>query len=208
MKKSSQSKKSKKEKSFSKGVQKTVRDALKKIEPLKTHEYDGVLGMLPDWVPEPEKRKFYTARTDLFEEYSTKEIHRLMDSQTKRLRGGFLLGPNMTPKIEGKIDTLNYIKKLVSLGENKALKIILGKERFEHQSRGKKTLNSAKMGHVATHGTKQEKKERWGEYQIEVNALHVKKPNLNYASLCMNIANKFGVSEKTIQRRTTNPLKK
>ena len=60
-----------------------------------------------------------------------------------RVQGGFLSGPNMTPEVEGKIDTLNDIKNLVNLGENKALKIILGKERFGHQSRGKKTLNSA-----------------------------------------------------------------
>jgi len=203
VKKSSPSKKSKKEKSFSKGMQKAVGDAVKKIEPLKTHEYDGVLGILPDWVPEPDKRRFYAARSALLEEYSIKEIYRFM-----RVQGGFLSGPNMTPEVEGKIDTLNDIKNLVNLGENKALKIILGKERFGHQSRGKKTLNSAKKGHVATHGSKQEKQKRWKTYQIELNSLHAKKPNLSYASLCINIANKFGVTQKTIQRRTANPIKK
>ena len=49
-------------------MQKAVGDALKKIEPLKTHEYDGVLGILPDWVPEPDKRRFYAARSALLEE--------------------------------------------------------------------------------------------------------------------------------------------
>jgi len=199
--------KTKKPKAAPRGMVKVVKGTLKKMKPLKVSKYDGVLGMPPSWVPEPEKRRFFAARIALIEKYPEKEIRKLIASRKRTQRKGFTQTLLVPPELEDKVDTLIDIKKLVDLGEEKGLKQILGEERSAHQSRGKKVLNSAKEGHVATHGTKQEKKKRWGEYQIEVNALHVKKPNLNYASLCMNIANKFGVSEKTIQRRTTNPLK-
>ncbi len=48
---------------------KVVKGTLKKMKPLKVSKYDGVLGMPPSWVPEPEKRRFFAARTALIEKY-------------------------------------------------------------------------------------------------------------------------------------------
>ena len=185
-------------------MQKAVGNALKKIEPLKTHEYDGVLGMLPDWVPEPDKRRFYAARSDLLEEYSTKEIYRLMVSQKKRVQGGFLSGPNMTPEVEDKIDTLNDIKNLVNLGENKALKIILGSTRDQDRSSGRKFRVQTKIGHKARNKIN---RARWAKYQKTIDELYAKRPSHSYNRLCELTAEKHNVSLKTIQRRTTNPKK-
>ena len=185
-------------------MQKAVGNALKKIEPLKTHEYDGVLGMLPDWVPEPDKRRFYAARSALLEEYSTKEIYRLMVFQKRRMPGDFLSGPNMTAGVEGKIDTLNEIMRLVSLGENEALEIILGSTRNQDRSSGRKFRIQTKAGHKARNKINHA---RWAEYKNTINELYAKHPSHSYNRLCELTAEKHNVSLKTIQRRTTNPKK-
>ncbi|MCH2391816.1 MAG: hypothetical protein MK238_04705 [Nitrospinales bacterium] len=187
---------------------KVVKGTLKKMKPLKASEYDGVLGMPPSWVPEPEKRRFFAARIALIEKYPEKEIRKLIASRKRTQRKGFTQTLLVPPELEDKVDTLIDIKKLVDLGEEKGLKQILGEERSAHQSRGKKVLNSAKKGHVATHGTEQEKKERWAKMQTEINKLHNKKPHLTYTSLLEIAAKKFNVTPKTIQRHTTNPHKK
>ena len=148
---------------------KVVKGTLKKMKPLKASEYDGVLGMPPSWVPEPEKRRFFAARIALIEKYPEKEIRKLIASRKRTQRKGFTQTLLVPPELEDKVDTLIDIKKLVDLGEEKGLKQILGEERSAHQSRGKKVLNSAKKGHVATHGTEQEKKERWAKMQTEIN---------------------------------------
>ena len=200
--------KTKKPKAVLRGTAKVVKGTLKKMKPLKASKYDGVLGMPPSWVPEPEKRRFFAARIALIETFSDKEIRKLIASRKRTQRKGFTQTPLVPPELEDKVDTLIDIKKLVDLGEEEVLKQILGKERSAHQSRGKKVLNSAKKGHVATHGTEQEKKERWAKMQTEINKLHNKKPHLTYTSLLESAAKKFNVNPKTIQRHTTNPHKK
>ena len=189
-------------------TQKAVRQALIKVECLETPEYDGILGKLPDWIPEPERRRFIATRIVLIEEYSPKEIRRLMISRERIYQGGFSFVPDLPPEYEDKIDTLNDIKRLVGLGEEEGLKRILGEERFKHHARGKKILDAAKQGHVATHGTQQEKNQRWKNMQTEIDKLYSKKPHLSYANLCKNVADKLNVSPKTIQRHAVNPHKK
>ena len=200
--------KTKKPKAAPRGMVKVVKGTLKKMKPLKASKYDGVLGMPPSWVPEPEKRRFFAARIALIEKYPEKEIRKLIASRKRTQRKGFTQTLLVPPELEDKVDTLIDIKKLVDLGEEKGLKQILGEERSAHQSRGKKVLNSAKEGHVAIHGTEQEKKERWAKMQTEINKLHNKKPHLTYTSLIEITAKKFSVKPKTIQRQTTNPHKK
>ncbi|SVE33067.1 uncharacterized protein METZ01_LOCUS485921, partial [marine metagenome] len=129
---------------------KVVKGTLKKMKPLKASEYDGVLGMPPSWVPEPEKRRFFAARSALLEEYSAKEVLRFMVSRKRRWQGGFSFVPdNIPPAVEDGVDTLNDIKKLISLGEKKALKIILGSARDQDRSSGKKFRVLVKKGHKA-----------------------------------------------------------
>ncbi len=189
-------------------MRKAVAKALEESQQINKHKYDGVLGMPPKWIPEPEKRRFLAARVALIEEYSAREIRRFMVSRERMFKGGFSSAPNLPPKSEDKVDTLNDIQRLVALGEEEGLKRILGEERFKHQARGKKILKAAQQGHTATHGTQQEKNQRWKNMQTEIDKLHLTKTHLSYNSLCKIVADKLAVSTKTIQRRTTNPLEK
>ena len=63
-----------------------VKGTLKKMKPLKASKYDGVLGMPPSWVPEPEKRRFFAARIALIEIFSDKEIRKLIASRKRTQR--------------------------------------------------------------------------------------------------------------------------
>jgi hypothetical protein len=58
------------------------------------------------------------------------------------------------------------------------------------------------------HGTAEEKLQRWGEYQIEVDRLHELNSTLSYEDMAKSAAKKFGVCIKTIKRHTDNPRKK
>ena len=200
--------KTKKPKPVPRGMVKVVKGTLKKMKPLKVSKYDGVLGMPPSWVPEPEKRRFFAARIALIETFSDKEIRKLIASRKRTQRKGFTQTLLVPPELEDKVDTLIDIKKLVDLGEEKGLKQILGEERSAHQSRGKKVLNSAKEGHVAIHGTMHEKKKRWAKMQTGINKLHRQNPFETYDWLCISLAEEFKCSKRTIERNTTNPRNK
>ena len=105
--------KTKKPKAVPRGMVKVVKGTLKKMKPLKASKYDGVLGMPPSWVPEPEKRRFFAARIALIETFSDKEIRKLIASR-KRIQGkDFTQTLFVPPELEDKVDTLIDIKKLV-----------------------------------------------------------------------------------------------
>lgn len=70
-----------------------------------------------------------------------------------------------------------------------------------------KVRRGAKLGHAATHGTRDAKENRRAGYQAFINTLHKKNPSLSYEDLKKKAANHFDVSTKTIQRNTSNPRK-
>jgi hypothetical protein len=190
------------------GMQKVVEEALEKVSSSTEKKYDGVLGMPPSWTPEPEKKRFFEARTALMEQYTEDEIRKLMASQKRTQRKGFTQTLYVPPELEDKIDTLNDFKNLIDLGKTKGMRLILGEERSEHQARGKKVLNAAKEGHAQTHGTKHEKKKRWAKMQTSINKLHRQNPFQTYDWLCISVAEEFNCSKRTIERNTTNPRQK
>lgn len=77
-----------------------------------------------------------------------------------------------------------------------------------HALRGRKTHDGARKGHATVHGTEQEKNERYAEYQGAVDEIHERNPRLSYQAIRQRVAVRYGVSESTIKRHTTNPAKK
>lgn len=71
--------------------------------------------------------------------------------------------------------------------------------------RGAKLARSVSKGHEAVHGTKDEKEQRWSEYQAEVDRVYATNPALSWARIQQIVGDKFGVSYKTIQRNCNNP---
>lgn len=68
--------------------------------------------------------------------------------------------------------------------------------------RGIKIHKSSQLGHKIIHGTEEEKNERWREYQLECEKLHHKNPALGITDIREDLAKRFGVSFKSIQRHT------
>ncbi len=72
---------------------------------------------------------------------------------------------------------------------------------------GEKVQRAARDGHASTHGTPEEKAERWAEYQSAVGAILERAPHLSLTDARRRAAREMGVSYNTIRRRTTDPRK-
>ena len=67
---------------------------------------------------------------------------------------------------------------------------------------GRKIKESASLGHVAAHGTAEEKAARWADYLTACIEVARANPRLGLTAIRQTVAENFGVSVKTIQRRT------
>lgn len=70
---------------------------------------------------------------------------------------------------------------------------------------GEKQRRAGNAGHVTTHGTPEEKAERWAEYQNTVAAILERAPRLSLTAARQRAALELGVSFSTIKRRTSDP---
>lgn len=75
--------------------------------------------------------------------------------------------------------------------------------RVQDMIRGDKVLQGAKTAHIGVHGTLAEKRSLWKRYQNRVYEIKKMKPIHSHWAICKIVAKEFGVSPKTIQRRTT-----
>ena len=69
-------------------------------------------------------------------------------------------------------------------------------------ARGRVVLDAAKKGHEAVYGTKSEKRERWSAYQRELEKVHKEHPNWGITAVRDDVAEKYKVRRKTIERHT------
>lgn len=74
--------------------------------------------------------------------------------------------------------------------------------------RGAKTLFSAHQGHEALYGTDEEKSRRWQQYRDAVAEQLRRKPYLSVTEARRRVADSYGVSLKTITKRTKGITKK
>ena len=119
----------KKPKTAPQNMHDAVKTALDKTATQKKHKYDGVLGMPPDWLPDPLKEEFLATRDYLLDaNFSTKEIKKFMETREKESLGkGFTFKPYFPHDVERDIDALIYIQKIVHLGKKKGIDTYLGK---------------------------------------------------------------------------------
>lgn len=72
---------------------------------------------------------------------------------------------------------------------------------------GQKVQQAAREGHESTHGTPEEKAERWAEYQRAVDAILERAPHLSLTDARNRAARELKVSYSTIRRHTADPRK-
>lgn len=74
-----------------------------------------------------------------------------------------------------------------------------------HAKRGRTVLDAARVGHRETHGTSEQKADRWAAYQRDMDALRERNPKMSYAEACRRVADKHNVKNpKTVDRHTVN----
>ena len=95
----------------------------------------------------------------------------------------------------------------VSLGRH--FERMMAREAEPDAERGKKTLDGARRGHEAAHGTDQQKQAKRASYQQTVDDLRARNPELSRTAIRKSAAKKEGVSPITIKRYTSiAPAKK
>lgn len=87
------------------------------------------------------------------------------------------------------------------------MKLLMFKAYGVDITRGKKVFQSAKRGHKQTHGSDEEKRARYDDYQQAVNMAMDGNPALSYTEACKLIARRKKVHFNTIINHTKNPRK-
>jgi len=68
--------------------------------------------------------------------------------------------------------------------------------------RGLRVINGARSAHAMIHGTPEQKKKRWAEYQTAVDQCRADNPAWGITAIQSKVAENFDCSLKTIQRHT------
>jgi hypothetical protein len=109
---------------------KIVKAALDKLHKLNKEKYDGVKGVLPDWMPDPLKFEFNSTRDTLLDNYTHKNILKYLNAK-KFINKESPHWSSCPPEIEDKIDVLFYIYQLSKLGKKDGIQAYLGKSSTE-----------------------------------------------------------------------------
>jgi hypothetical protein len=100
-------------------LEKVWQDQLKEQKWSK-YEYDGILGKPPNWLPNPLIHEFANTRFVLLDDgYKPQDILEFMKGRRKEVKPGFGWHKPYPMEIQDKLDALNYIQDLVSLGKKK-----------------------------------------------------------------------------------------
>lgn len=132
-----------------------------------------------------------------------RKLHRLASSTLTFLNGN----KDLPRAVSAAMDVGSTLSRIDAiLATAKALDVTEQLQRTEPDTRrGVKTHKAAREGARVTN---QKHIEKWPEYQRDVDEMHRRSPRLSYAEICRRVAEKHEVSAKTIQRNTTNPVRK
>lgn len=116
-------------------LRQSIINAMQTIEERNTASYDGVMGNLPEWFPETDKYEFKKTRDKLLDGYSHAEIleyiqqYQALIDWNNTLDGGVYIPPigdyNL---IFTEIDYLWWLFHIATLGKDKGLPILVGKD--------------------------------------------------------------------------------
>lgn len=100
------------------------------------------------------------------------------------------------------------VLRLLESSDKASISVERVEDLFPDVLRGRKIINSARAAHEATHGTEEQKRHRWAEYQRAIELKLSKSPRKSLTQARQEVAKAFGVSLRTIERNTKNPRKK
>lgn len=105
------------------GVKSAINDALATLKARDAHPYDGLNGLLPDWMPAPLRHEFKAVRNRLLDSVPSGDVQNWMDLWRSQNDNGWMYVP---PEHDRDIDSLVYIQRIVSLGPKAGIDVYLG----------------------------------------------------------------------------------
>jgi hypothetical protein len=105
-----------------------VRRQLAVVRKREAAPYDGVLGSLPDWMPEHLRDRFEYSRNELLDKHAADDVRRWL----KAFRSchtqvvGFHSAPTYPPNLKGPLRDLDEVEYLVSAGKTQASELLIG----------------------------------------------------------------------------------
>lgn len=160
--------------------------------------YDGVLGVLPEWVPNDTQGRFIEARCRLLADYPHAEL-------LEALQAYATPHPLIRKEIRHDIAYLYRIKQAVALGKEDGLRLLAG-ERIAHDAiTGGKVEGGGRKGHEKVYGTAEEKEGRWQGYQAAIDKLGKDFPQYSHNKLCEIAAVELKVGVSTLRLHTKKP---
>ena len=112
----------------------TIRELLESNFNLHEQAFDGLMGKLPDWVPERDKTRFYDYRRKLQTQHPDSQIIEWMnqcDELAETIKNGLndaISFDYPPPEVEEEIELLAFFRFAVSCGEIKGLGLLAGKD--------------------------------------------------------------------------------
>ena len=110
-----------------------IQNSMDSISDIVAMEYDGVVGSLPEWVPDSFQDEFINLRGSLMMDYSLDDIRRFLKAYTDSTynsdgscRTGFRAVKFYPIEIEHGLEYLRHLKYCVQQGKNNGLELLAG----------------------------------------------------------------------------------
>jgi len=169
--------------------------------PRKSLPYDGVMGILSEWVPERDQNRFYDARNLLLNNYRHDQVLELLDLWPRYIKDKLDIQQHINKKLDHKeevedlvikkirkvddspftqmhreleqaIDFMFLIKQATDAGPMQGIKMLAG----DHAARGYKTVSSASGGGKAKGENASQEKERVRDAAKQIFEGRTRKP--------------------------------
>ncbi len=188
-------------------IYKKAQQIYKKVNKSRTAKREGVLDLIPQWIPESNEIEIEEAKQQVFRQgYSKKDILYFMKELSQMVDEGGAQA-DFPVGITRYLGILVLYQKAIRLGKNDGLKLLLGENYADSITKFEKVKIGGKKGTEITHGNKNEIQERASEYQSKINELHEMNKKLSYTQLSIKAGEYYEVSARTIRNHTTTPTK-
>ncbi len=177
----------------------------------RADEYDGLKGLLPDWLPPLQLEQFSAIQSDLCHGVASGQF---TEAQLLQQIHFFANAPGIARFNSGMTreadfillaDLLRTIEIAVRQSVQHALQFLIGVRLANAVQTGAKIKASATKGHEKVHGTKEEKEARRKLQRDAVARIRAEHPKWSWSQVTQTAAEMTGVCKKTIQRNVLNP---
>lgn len=152
---------------MTKSLRESIAEAIRQSEELADAPYDGILGELPDWVPDGFSYRFREARRRVLAAgYNAEEAVRLLDAWEEVIgTDGAQSTPYVPVEITDEIELLWSIRSAIHLGDSDGLGVLMGRQDAASLRKGRKQTDHIQgLQPAAQRGKEKRRREKAGYY--------------------------------------------